>query len=124
MSFLRNLRIAADKNGLQVRHCGDGHYQVTGARLVNYWPASKKKTAYRQDDGYRERGCSPSRVIELALERYVSPVRNRHHKEKPRDAFLSRITNPTGRRLFYSGTVPPWCESLGEFQELEECDER
>ena len=47
MGIINQLRNAAKKAGLTIEDKGKGHFQITGgALLVNYYPTSKKQTAY------------------------------------------------------------------------------
>lgn len=57
--------------GLEFRNCGNGHFQIIGDYIVNYWPYSKSRTA--QIDGEKGLGWqSPADVIQLATESKMS----------------------------------------------------
>lgn len=36
----------AERYRVDLKNCGNGHYQIKGPLLINYWPESKTKTAY------------------------------------------------------------------------------
>ncbi len=36
----------AERYRVEIKHCGNGHWQIKGPLLVNYWPESKGRTAY------------------------------------------------------------------------------
>jgi transcription elongation factor Elf1 len=46
MNYLRQLETAAKKFGATLIDCGAGHWQIRGALLVNYYPESKRRSAY------------------------------------------------------------------------------
>ena len=43
---MKDLERLARLAGVSVTYCGNGHIQLKGKLLVNYYPESKKKTAY------------------------------------------------------------------------------
>ena len=46
MNIEGHLERACQKAGVELKHCGNGHFQIKGALLVNYWPLTAKKRAY------------------------------------------------------------------------------
>lgn len=46
MNIECHLERACQKAGVELKHCGNGHFQIKGALLVNYWPLTVKRRAY------------------------------------------------------------------------------
>ena len=71
MSLINQLKNAAKKAGLEVVEAcsATGHYQITGgAFLVNYYPHSKKQTAYVAGMNKGKTGITPKQAVMLASE--------------------------------------------------------
>lgn len=62
-----DLRDAAAARGATVHHKGNGHYQVKGRLLVNYYPLSKKRTAYVDATTHGKHYVSPTEAVEMAF---------------------------------------------------------
>ena len=63
----RLVKLASDK-GLKVKDCGNGHLQITGGPLlVNYYPTSKRRTAYVGSTREGRHGVTPEKAVEFAL---------------------------------------------------------
>ena len=64
------LETLAAKRGLRVEERGPGHFQILGGNcLVNYYPNSKKRSAYIAGAESRaRRGVTPQEAIEMAFE--------------------------------------------------------
>lgn len=45
-NFMQRLRAYAAERGVEVKDCGNGHIQLRGEVLVNWYPLSKRRTAY------------------------------------------------------------------------------
>lgn len=62
----------ARKRGASVKHRGQGHFQIEGEWLVNYWPLSKRRTAHvaGAEQGIPHR--TPAEAVAMA---YASNVR-------------------------------------------------
>ena len=60
----------AEKRGLRVEHRGAGHLQILGGScLVNYYPNSKRRSAYiAGTTGKARRNVTPEQAIEMAFE--------------------------------------------------------
>jgi len=87
MNDLKLLRELAKRFGLTVKDCGNGHFQVLGGLvLVNYWPDSKKRTAYIGSTRNGEHNAGPHVVIDMALKPppFVPGVSDRHNKRAKR----------------------------------------
>ena len=106
-----------EAHGLVFTDCGNGHIQIKGCgRMVNYWPLSKKQTAYR-DDGRKETNCRPYDAVRLCMGKDVSLAsKQQPAKNRPQIDLEPIVTNPAGLKHFYSGDLPPWEESLGNFE--------
>ena len=60
-------KLAAAK-GLKVVDLGSGHFQIAGGRaLVNFWPRSKRRTAYVDGERGGKSGVTPEQAVEMAL---------------------------------------------------------
>lgn len=62
-----NLESIAAKRGLKVQEIGPGHFRISGGeRMVDYWPNSKRRTAFvvgTQDSTPR---CTPEMAVAMA----------------------------------------------------------
>lgn len=69
MADLERLTKLAAENNLTIKDCGGGHVQIVGgALLVNYWPDSKKKTAYVAGTVGGQKYATPQEALRMALE--------------------------------------------------------
>jgi len=67
MSIPQPLTKLAAAKGLKVVDLGSGHYQITGgSALVNYWPHSKRRTAYVDGERSGKSGVTPQQAVEMA----------------------------------------------------------
>lgn len=62
----KELQAVAKKHGARVEHCGNGHFQIHGDWMVNYWPLSKKRTAHVHGQASGETHRSPAEAVALA----------------------------------------------------------
>ena len=67
---MKSLAAIAAKRGLRVEERGLGHYQIIGGScLVNYYPESKRRSAYIAGETGKARHCiSPQQAVEMAFE--------------------------------------------------------
>ena len=67
---MKSLEQIAAKRGLRVEECGDGHFQIIGGScLVNYYPHSKRRSAYiAATTGRARRNVTPEQAVEMAFE--------------------------------------------------------
>lgn len=73
------LLIEAKKRGVEVKECGSGHFQIKGGRiLVNYYPDSRRRSAYVAGTTKRYEYVSPEKAISMAFE----PPPVAHHGRK------------------------------------------
>lgn len=64
------LKKIAAKRGLRVEERGAGHFQIIGGScLVNYYPNSKRRSAYiAGTTGKARHGVTPQQAVEMAFE--------------------------------------------------------
>lgn len=114
----------AESHGLDFTDCGGGHVQIRGnGVLANYYPQSRRRTAYSPDTGERLTNCTPYNACKMAMKGAgkASDVRPKAHRKPrkngpPEDDIKPVRTNPAGLCHVYDGDVPPWDESLGPFR--------
>lgn len=71
MNAFANLRQLAEKHHpgeCQIINCGDGHIQIQGRLLVNYYPESKKRTAYIDATKQGRHHVSPEQALSMAFQ--------------------------------------------------------
>jgi hypothetical protein len=100
-----DLRDAAAEAGATVKDCGDGHYQIRGRLLVNYWPLSKKRSAHVAATTHGKHNVSPTEAVQMAFTPPpIAPV----HKKDARDPGKSKTIR---RQLFKkNGNLCHWCK--------------
>ena len=57
----------ADLNDVQVKNCGNGHLQLLGKLLVNYYPESKRRTAYVDGTKTSKNNVEPDEAIRMTM---------------------------------------------------------
>jgi 5-methylcytosine-specific restriction endonuclease McrA len=62
------LRDAAAERGITVTHRGNGHFQINGPLLVNWYPFSKRRTAYVQCTTRGVHHATIAQAIAMAFE--------------------------------------------------------
>ena len=63
-SILKKLRAECEKIGAELVECGNnGHFQIKGKLLVNYYPFSKKLTAYVAGTTTGKKSCTPAEAV-------------------------------------------------------------
>jgi len=72
------LRDAAAARGALVFECSPGHFQIRGPLLVNYYPLSKKRTAYIACTTRGIHHATPTQAVALAFE--APPLADADHK--------------------------------------------
>lgn len=76
MSIPKELAREADRHGLVVQECGAGHFQILGGKLiVNYYPESRRKSAYIQGMKAAHHHVDVKRAVALALEPQGIPTK-------------------------------------------------
>lgn len=116
----------AQSYGLDAKDCGNGHVQISGhGNLVNYYPASKKRSLWCPTLNRRETNCTPWDAVKLCMTEAkpgMKPKAAKEVKNVARVDLAPAKTNPADLKHFYEGETPPWDESLGEFQVNAESD--
>ncbi len=82
MASVAKLLKTAEKYGVTVVHHGNGHYQLTGKLLVNYYPESKKQTAYVAGTTGGHHGVDEFRAVMMALKPPVKALDKPKAKRK------------------------------------------
>jgi len=67
------LSTIAEKNNVEYIDKGDGHIQLKGVLLVNYYPESKQRTAYINGMKGSTKHVTPEQAVKMATER---PMKN------------------------------------------------
>lgn len=65
MDAIKQLKKLCEKAGIELIERDNGHYQLNGQQLVNYYPLSKKQTAYIKGTSTGINYVSPEQAIEL-----------------------------------------------------------
>lgn len=101
-----DVRDAAAARGATVVECTAGHYQIKGRLLVNYYPFSKRRTAYVAQTTHGKRDVSPTEAVNMAFT--APPIANDHHKD-------DRGKNSRRKRALLirrNGPHCHWCEVI------------
>jgi hypothetical protein len=61
------LLAAAKARGAMITDCGQGHFQIRGALLVNYYPNAKRQTAYIAGTRHGKLFVNPQQAVALAF---------------------------------------------------------
>lgn len=116
MSDIDQVKRLCESYAIEFKDCGGGHIQLSNhGILVNYYPLSKKRTAYCQQTGERIPHCSPYNAIKLVLngaEPKVGPTLK--VKGEPQFSLKPTTTNPAGLKHLYQGDIPPWEDASEE----------
>lgn len=63
-----DLRDIAAERGARVIHRGNGHFQIVGPLLINYYPFSKKQSAYVDATTRGIHPATPAQAVAMAFE--------------------------------------------------------
>jgi 5-methylcytosine-specific restriction endonuclease McrA len=99
-----DLRDAAAARGATVTDKGNGHYQIKGRLLVNYYPLSKKRTAYVAQTTHGKHYTSPTEAVEMAFT--PPPIAPEHKKDERHGhpkAQRKRLIRKNGARCHWCG---------------------
>ena len=109
MSHARNmetdLRDAATERGATVTDRGNGHFQIRGRLLVNYYPFGKKRTAYVAATTHGKHGVSPTEAVAMA---FSAPLIASADKKDERHGNSRRQRSRLLRKL---GANCHWCNA-------------
>ena len=65
---MRELDALCTKRGLKVTELSPGHFRITGgSSIVDYWPSSKKRTAFIVGTNNSRRFVTPKEAVEMAF---------------------------------------------------------
>lgn len=64
------------KNGVEFKNCGKGHLQLKGHFLVNYYPESKKRSAYVAGTTKAVNYVTPKQAVEMCMKPPVANGKN------------------------------------------------
>lgn len=78
------LRDAAAARGAEVNVLANGHFQIRGQLLVNYYPFAKKRTAYIAATTRGIQGATIAQAVALAFA--VPPIAEAHEKDARRNS--------------------------------------
>lgn len=74
-----DIRDAAAAKGATVQLRGSGHFQIKGRLLVNYYPFSKKRSAYVAGTTHGKHHVTPTEAVEMAF--CPPPIAPEHKKD-------------------------------------------
>lgn len=75
LELLARLVSMASGKGLKCTCCGNGHFQIrAGRKVINWYPYSKKLTAYDNVTGDKRYRQTIEQVIAFALEKVEEPA--------------------------------------------------
>ena len=111
MSKYQELKQLCKSYALEFKDCGNGHVQIKGhGSLVNYWPESKRRTAFVKATGESVPHCSNWDAVKLCMQNGkvgLKPRKKAITKEAAKD-IKPTLTNPMQHESFYNGETPPW----------------
>jgi hypothetical protein len=103
MSIPKCLSDAAAARGLKVVDRGQGHFQITGGPLlINYYPLSKKHSAYVAGTTGRRTGVTPEQAVEMAF--LLPPIASRGQKDDRKGSYRAQR-----RKLLKFSDKCHWC---------------
>lgn len=108
----------AESHGLEFKDCGNGHVQIKGhGALVNYYPMSKRRTAFNSTTGRTDTHCTPWDAVKLCMNSAKEEIKPKAKPSKRGPDFdVKPAKTKTWVKNLYFGEVPPWDESLGDFR--------
>ena len=93
------LETIAKKHGVEYKDCGNGHIQLRGKLLVNYWPDSKNMSAYIAGTRGKLSHVSPKEAVLMALK---PPEINKNTKKR-------KSTKASRKRMLAKNPFCHWC---------------
>lgn len=84
MNIEGHLERACKKAGVELKHCGNGHFQIKGALLVNYWPLTVKRRAYVAGTKQSSTNVDVQQAVAMSLklpEAQETPVKRSSYKK-------------------------------------------
>lgn len=98
---IAKLRELAKPHGFDIKDCGNGHIQIYGSLLVNYYPKSRRKTAYVAQTRRGRSWVSPEEAISMAME--PPPILAKGQKRRKRNrngTHFAHLWEKQGGRCF------------------------
>lgn len=106
-NYLKQTEDLAKANSLEFKNCGNGHVQISGhGTLVNYWPNSKRRTAFF--NGQTIKDCNPWDAVRLCLTKDKQAIKPKKVSKKPPQVPLKPQASRSVVRHLYDGAIPPW----------------
>ena len=69
-SLIKQLETASKGKGIKVQFHGNGNFQVrAGRKVINWYPLSKRQTAFDNLTGEKRFGLTPEQIVAFALEK-------------------------------------------------------
>ena len=110
-TYLRKLAEKRHPGECQIYDCGNGHIQIQGRLLVNYYPESRKRTAYLDATKEGRHGVSPEEALAMAFKAppltVVRDQRGKQSKHKRRLIRRAVAVNGMYRCMWCSGLFAP-----------------
>ena len=94
--LIEQLKQAAAARNVKLTNQGNGHWQIHGPLLVNYYPMSKNQTAYVAGTIGGHKGISPQKAVAMAFELPSVPFglqpekRSKHNKDRRMKVMMLR----------------------------------
>ncbi len=107
-NYEKDLLAAATARGAQVIDRGNGHFQIKGRLLVNYYPFSKTRTAYVAGTLHGDKHVSPTQAVAMAFD--APPMAREVGKRT--DKRSSKTRRIRTRLIARKGPGCHWCQSV------------
>lgn len=106
--YIRKLAESRHPGAVKVHDCGNGHVQIHGPLLVNYYPDSKRRTAYVEGTKQGKHHVSPEEALAMAFKAPpITERRERRHKQRGAKRRLLRKTPSQGEKFMCM-----WCREF------------
>lgn len=114
ITYLRKLAEKRRPGEVQIFDCGNGHIQIQGRLLVNYYPESRKRTAYLDATKEGRHGISPEQALKMAFQAPpITDVRAKRSKQSgAKRRMLAKAVSIGGKYRCM------WCVELFDKSEL------
>lgn len=100
-NLIKKLKSLAERNGIKFIEKANGHIQLQGQLLVNYYPFSKKKSVYIAGTKQKILNVTPERAIEMCNE---APIFRGLKDKRSGGSFVKR------KKMFENGMKKCcWC---------------
>jgi 5-methylcytosine-specific restriction endonuclease McrA len=107
-----DLRDAAAARGATVNARPNGHFQIRGRLLVNYYPFAKKRTAYVDATTHGKHNVSPTEAVQMAFSAPpIAPVEKKDKRKKTTHSKRARAWRKSNYQCH-------WCQKPLKFFEV------